>query len=162
MRNMNLSDASLIFEGLTCKSCLNPFSQQFLQNFLDLMIRKFTQQYHTGTYTCTKCSYHTGQTFIQNDRFKCIKTDCIASIYKEYESVDLYLQIAYFKDLFDFSRIVLDRNCSREEFMNLLKTEYGREYDIFNHLHKHLKLVLLKNQYFSIDLQSVFSFCDHK
>lgn len=64
-------------------------------------------QYYDQEKVCGKCGLQTRQAGpVVDGKPKCIKPDCKGTLFPKYDTVALYTQLCYFRDLFDIDRAV--------------------------------------------------------
>jgi len=134
-----------------------------LANRLTLDIRQHVMRFYESWTTCSEasCGLRTRQISLRNEG--CIRRGCNGKLIPEYSDRELYLQLLYYRSLFDVEGVAQNmikaendrrrRDASSTQPQLTLDLPPSHE-QIFSHLYGHMERILDKSAYYHIRLRA--------
>lgn len=174
-----------IFACMLCQGCKRQFNGPTVANAVTLATRKHIGRYYSSPFICDErtCATKTREFNLKNDgQPACPRKGCSGTMslevsflkwkyrsgsnflfFLQYDKNQLYTQLRYFQDMFDYRRLVekLDHkdDKQREEFLILTAVpEHQRTRVLFDKINENVTVLLQQNGYGVVDCSQLFGF----
>ncbi len=179
-----------IFACTLCQNCKRQFSGAAITNAVTLATRKHIGRYYSSPYQCDErtCAIKTREFNLKSDgQPACPRKGCsgtmslevsflkrknrswtttwiwpIFFLFLQYDKNQLYTQLRYFQDMFDWMRLLdkldMKDEKQREERLILTAPEHQRIRDYFENICTDVTVLLQQNGYGVVDCAQLFGF----
>jgi DNA polymerase alpha subunit A len=155
-----------IFACTLCSNCKRQFSGPSISNAVTLATRKHIGRYYSSPFQCDErtCSLKTREFNIKSDgQPACPRKGCSGTMSLEYDKNQLYTQLRYFQDMFDYRRhaekLDMKNDKQQEEYLILTAApEHKRTRELFDEINVNVTVLLQQNGYGVVDCAQLFGF----